>query len=84
MKRLVVPLIIILSLLNSYAQSPDSTFIIHDSIIVFAPKKIILTAVVDIMHGSIPSAEFILPHDNPYLQAFNWWSKNCQCMEGYI
>jgi poly-gamma-glutamate capsule biosynthesis protein CapA/YwtB (metallophosphatase superfamily) len=68
MKRLVVLLIILLSLLNSYAQSPDSISLTHDSTIVLAPKKIVITAVGDIMLGSVfPSAEFLPPHDNPYL-----------------
>jgi hypothetical protein len=68
MKRLVVLLIILLSLLNSYAQSPDSISLIHDSTIVLVPKKIVITAVGDIMLGSsFPSAQFLPPHDNPYL-----------------
>lgn len=68
MKRLIVLLIILLSLLNSYSQSPDSISLIHDSTIVVASKSIVITAVGDIMLGSsFPSAQFLPPHDNPFL-----------------
>jgi poly-gamma-glutamate capsule biosynthesis protein CapA/YwtB (metallophosphatase superfamily) len=68
MKRLIVLLIILLSLLNSYSQSTDSISLIHDSTIVIAPKSIVITAVGDIMLGSsFPSAQFLPPHDNPFL-----------------
>jgi len=71
MKRLVVLLIIILSLLNSYSQSPDSIISsTQDTIPVKAPKnlKIVITAVGDIMLGSsFPSVKFLPPHNNPYL-----------------
>jgi poly-gamma-glutamate capsule biosynthesis protein CapA/YwtB (metallophosphatase superfamily) len=68
MKRLVLLLIIILSFLNSYAQSTDSTAFVKDTTLIKAPKNIIITAVGDIMLGSsFPSSEFLPPHDNPYL-----------------
>ena len=67
MKRRDVLLILLLSLLNSYAQSPDNTFITLDSANVLTPKKIVLAAVGDAMPGSaIPSAEAMLSHDKPW------------------
>jgi poly-gamma-glutamate capsule biosynthesis protein CapA/YwtB (metallophosphatase superfamily) len=68
MKRLVVLLVILLSLLNSYAQSPDSILLSHDTIPVKPQKNIVITAVGDIMLGSsFPSVQFLPPHDNPFL-----------------
>ena len=68
MKRLVVLLVILLSLVNSYAQSPDSISVTHDTTLVKVQKNIVITAVGDIMLGSsFPSTQFLPPHDNPYL-----------------
>ena len=68
MKRLVVLLIILLSLLNCYAQIPDSTSLVKDTTLFKAPRNIVITAVGDIMLGSsFPSVDFLPPHDNPYL-----------------
>ncbi len=68
MKRLVILLVILFSVLNSFSQSADSIPIVKDTILVKAPGNIVITAVGDIMLGSsFPSTDFLPPHDNPYL-----------------
>lgn len=68
MKRLVLLLVLSISLLNCFGQMADSVRQVHDTTVTLAPRKIVITAVGDIMLGSaFPSLSNLPPHDNPFL-----------------